>query len=198
MASEQKSAKVDAFLAQQTSWRDEMEALRRIALGSGLSEEIKWGKPCYAIDGGNVVLIQGFKAYCALLFFKGVLLDDPQGILVAVGKNSRFAKQARFTSVEQIDQNATALSACIEQAIELERSGAKVEIDETTAPEVPTELQERLDDDPALREAFAALTPGRQREYLLYFSGAKQSTTRTARVEKCTPRILDGLGLRDA
>ncbi len=197
MSNGKSNPKVDAFLSRQTQWRPEMEALREIALGCGLAEEIKWGKPCYTDDGDNIVLIQGFKAYCAFLFFKGALLDDPGGILSDVGPNSRIGKQARFTDVEQIVAKTPALKKCIEQAIEVERSGAKVEVepaDDLTAPE---EFQAMLDADPALRTAFEGLTPGRQREYLLYFSGAKQSKTRTARAEKFIPKILDGLGMRD-
>jgi uncharacterized protein YdeI (YjbR/CyaY-like superfamily) len=190
--------KVDAILARETTWQPEMERLREIALGCGLTEVIRWGKPCYAVDGGNVVLIQGFKAYCALLFFKGVLIDDPDGLLVDVGANSRVGKQARFTSVAQIEENATALTLLIEQAIALERSGAKVERADPEQTPVPEEFQQRLDDDSALRDAFERMTPGRQREYLLYFSNAKQSKTRADRVEKSVPQILEGLGLRDA
>lgn len=189
--------KVDAFLGRQTMWRPEMQALREIALDCGLTEAIKWGKPCYTDDGSNIVLIQGFKAYCGLLFFKGALLDDPESILSDVGPNSRIGKQARFTDVGQIDAKSAALRACIEQAIEVERSGAKVDLEPANILTAPEEFQQQLDGDPALRAAFEALTPGRQREYLLHFSGAKQSTTRTARVEKYIPRILDGLGMRD-
>ncbi len=189
--------KVDAYLARQTQWKAESEQLRAIALGCGLTEDMKWGKPCYTDNGGNIVLIQGFKAYCALLFFNGALLDDPDGILVKVGANSRIARQARFTDVEQITARTGALQACIQQAIEAHRSGKTVDLDAEEPTAMPEEFQQRLEGDPALRAAFAGLTPGRQREYLLYFSGAKQSKTRADRVEKYVPRILDGLGMRD-
>lgn len=189
--------KVDAFLGRQTAWRPEMEALREVALDCGLTEEIKWGKPCYTDDGSNIGLIQGFKAYCALLFFNGALLDDPKGTLDDVGPNSRIGKQARLTDVAEIAARSVALNACIEHAIEVERSGVKVELDEVNALTAPEEFQQKLDDDPALRAAFEALTPGRQRAYLLYFSEAKQSTTRIARVEKYIPQILEGLGMRE-
>jgi uncharacterized protein YdeI (YjbR/CyaY-like superfamily) len=174
-----------------------MEALREIALSCGLTEEMKWGKPCYTDGGSNIVLIQGFKAYCGLLFFKGYMLDDPEGILSDVGPNSRIGKQARFTDLAQIRERSAAVKACIEQAIAVERSGAAAELEQNDLP-VPEEFQQKLDEDPALRAAFEALTPGRQREYLLYFSGAKQAKTRAARVEKFIPHILDGLGMRDA
>ena len=190
--------KIVAFLARQTMWQAEMEQLRAIALGCGLTEEVKWGKPCYTDGGANIVLIQGFKAYCAFLFFKGILLDDPDGILDQVGPNSRIGRQARFTDLEQIVAKTPALEAVIRQAIEVERSGAEIDLTEEDDLAAPDEFQRKLDDDPALRAAFDELTPGRQREYLLYFSGAKQSKTRAARVDKYIPQILDGLGMRDA
>ncbi len=174
-----------------------MEKLRSIALRTGLAEDLKWGKPCYTLDGANVVLIQGFKAYCALLFMKGALVQDPSDLLVKVGENSRIARQARFTDVVEIVAAEPALTAAIESAIDVERSGEKVDLEATDDVVAPEEFQTVLDADPALRAAFDALTPGRQRAYLLHFNGAKQSKTRAARVEKCIPQILDGLGLND-
>lgn len=174
-----------------------MEKLRAIALQTGLAEDVKWGKPCYTLDGANVVLIQGFKAYCALLFMKGALVKDPSGLLVNVGENSRIARQARFTNVAGILAVEPALTAAIESAIDVERSGEKVDLNATDKVVAPEEFQRALAADPALRTAFDALTPGRQRAYFLHFNGAKQSKTRAARVEKCIPQILDGLGLND-
>lgn len=198
MVNGKENPKVDAFLDRQTRWQPEMKRLRAIALGCGLDEEIKWGKPCYVAGGNNIVLIQGFTKYCALLFFKGALLEDPGGILQKVGPNSRIGMQARFTDVNEIDAQTPTLKACVRQAIEVERSGAEVDLEQAEPRAVPEELQQRLDQDPALRAAFDALTPGRQRGYLIYFSDAKQSKTRSSRIEKYVPRILDGLGLHDA
>ncbi|NHZ79964.1 hypothetical protein F2P44_11845 [Massilia sp. CCM 8695] len=189
--------KVDAMLQGATSWRDEFALLRSIALGCGLTEELKWGQPCYAHEGKNIVLIHGFKEYCALLFFKGALLADPKGILVMQTENVQSARQARFTSLAQITRQRKALTACILDAIEVERAGLKVALRETSEFPTPEEFQVRLAQLPALRTAFDALTPGRQRAYLLHFAGAKQSKTRASRVENCMPLILDGLGLND-
>ena len=189
--------KIDAFIERQTQWKPEMEMLRNIALRTGLVEDVKWGKPCYTLDGANVVLIQGFKAYCALLFMKGALVEDPSDILVKVGENSRVARQARFTDVAGIVAAEPALTAAIERAIAVEQSGEKVDLDATDEVCAPEEFVAALDSDPALRTAFDALTPGRQRAYLLYFNGAKQAKTRATRVDKCIPQILDGLGLND-
>ncbi|HEX8610822.1 MAG TPA: DUF1801 domain-containing protein [Telluria sp.] len=189
--------KVDAMLQRATSWREEFALLRSIALGCGLTEQLKWGQPCYAHEGGNIVLIHGFKEYCALLFFKGALLKDPEGMLVAQTANVQSARQARFTDVAQVARRRAALKACILEAIEVERAGLKVALCETAAFPVPQEFQERLAQLPALRTAFDALTPGRQRAYLLHFAGARLSATRAARVGKCIPLILDGIGLND-
>jgi uncharacterized protein YdeI (YjbR/CyaY-like superfamily) len=178
-------------------WSEEFAALRALCLASGLNEELKWGQACYDLNGGKVVLIHGFKNYCALLFLKGALLKDPKGILVQQTKNVQAARQIRFAALADINRQKAAVKACIREAIAVERSGAKVPMKSLAQFEVPEELQLRLDNDPELAEAFHALTPGRQKGYVLHFAGAKQSTTRAARVEKHAPRILKGLGLDD-
>src|ERR1700689_451553 len=178
-------------------WSAEFAALRQLCLASGLNEELKWGQACYDLDDGNVVLIHGFKDYCALLFMKGALLKDPKGILIQQTKNVQAARQIRFASLADINKQKAAVEAYIREAIAVEKSGAKVEMRGVAQFDVPEEFQKRLDDDPKLAEAFHALTPGRQKGYLLHFAGAKQSATRTARVEKHAPRILKGLGLDD-
>jgi uncharacterized protein YdeI (YjbR/CyaY-like superfamily) len=191
------SAKVDAFMERTKNWQDEFALLREILLASGLTEDLKWGQPCYTLDGRNVVLMHGFKEYCALLFFKGALLKDPKGILVQQTENVQSARQVRFTSPAQVSKLKTALKAYVKEAIAVEQSGAKVEFKKTTEFSMPEEFQRALDSNSALRSAFQDLTPGRQRGYLLHFSSAKQAKTRDARIEKCTPMILDGLGLDD-
>jgi uncharacterized protein YdeI (YjbR/CyaY-like superfamily) len=178
-------------------WSEEYAALRELCLASGLNEELKWGQACYDLDGRNVVLIHGFKDYCALLFMKGALLKDPKGILVQQTKNVQAARQIRFASVADINKQTAAVRSYISDAIAVEKSGAKVPMKTEAQFEVPREFQERLDDDPTLAEAFHALTPGRRKGYLLHFAGAKQSATRAARVEKHVQRILKGLGLDD-
>jgi uncharacterized protein YdeI (YjbR/CyaY-like superfamily) len=178
-------------------WNAEYAALRELCLASGLNEELKWGQACYDLNGSNVVLIHGFKNYCALLFMKGALLKDPEGILIQQTKNVQAARQIRFASVADINRQRAAVGAYIKEAITVEKSGAKVKMRGVAQFDVCREFQERLDDDPALAEAFHALTPGRQKGYLLHFAGAKQSATRTARVEKHAPRILKGLGVDD-
>jgi uncharacterized protein YdeI (YjbR/CyaY-like superfamily) len=178
-------------------WRAEYAALRRLCLASGLTEELKWGQACYELNGRKVVLIHGFKSYCALLFMKGALLKDPKGILVRQTKNVQAARQIRFASIADIDKQRTAIKAYIKEAIAVERSGAKVTMKTVAQFEVPEEFQKRLEEDPELAEAFRSLTPGRQKGYLLHFAGAKQSATRATRVEKHAPRILKGLGLDD-
>ena len=178
-------------------WSAEFAALRQLCLASGLNEKLKWGQACYDLNGGNVVLIHGFRDYCALLFMKGALLKDSKGILVQQTKNVQSARQMRFISLADIKRQTTAIAAYIEQAITLEKSGAKVKKKDVADYEMPAEFLTRLDDDPALAEAFYALTPGRQKGYLLHFAGAKQAATRAARVEKHAPRILRGLGLDD-
>lgn len=178
-------------------WSAEFAVLRELCLASGLNEELKWGQACYDLDGGKVVLIHGFKEYCALLFLKGVLLEDPGGILVRQTPNVQGPRQLRFASLAQIDAQKAVVEAYIKDAIAVEKSGARVELKSVAQFEVPAELQRRLDDDPALAEAFHALTPGRQKGYLLHFGAAKRPATRSARVEKNAPRILRGLGLDD-
>jgi uncharacterized protein YdeI (YjbR/CyaY-like superfamily) len=188
---------VGRFLKEATQWGEEMAKLRKIILACGLTEELKWSKPCYSFEGKNVVVIQGFKAYCALLFFKGYLLKDPEGILVKTGENTRVGRQIRFTSVQEITKMESILKAYIKHAIEVEKSGVKGEPEKTPEPVMPEELQKKLREVPALKNAFEALTPGRQRGYIFYFSQPKQSKTREARIEKCMDLILDGKGLMD-
>lgn len=178
-------------------WATEFAALRRLCLASGLNEELKWGQACYDLEGGNVVLIHGFKDYCALLFMKGALLDDPEGILIQQTRNVQSARQLRFASLADINKQKAVIKAYIEEAIALEKSGAQVRKKSVAQFDVPAEFQRRLDGDVELAKAFRALTPGRQKGYLLHFAAAKQSTTRAARVEKHAPRILRGLGLDD-
>jgi len=178
-------------------WRAEYDALRQLCLASGLNEELKWGQACYDLNGGKVVLIHGFKNYCALLFMKGALLEDPKGILIQQTKNVQAARQIRFASLADINKQKAVIKRYIREAIAFEKSGAKVKMKSVAEFDVPDEFRERMDDDPNLAEAFHALTPGRQKAYLLHFAGAKQAATRAARVEKHAPRILKGLGLSD-
>jgi uncharacterized protein YdeI (YjbR/CyaY-like superfamily) len=189
--------KAEFFFKKAGKWEDATRALRTIVLGCGLAEEVKWGCPCYASDGANIVLIHAFKEYCALLFFKGALLKDPKGILIQQTQNVQAARQIRFTGAGEVGKRASAVKAYIREAIEAEKAGLKVELKPTSAFEMPDEFRIRLEKLPALRTAFESLTPGRQRGYLLHFSSAKQAKTREARVEKCIPRILDGMGLDD-
>jgi uncharacterized protein YdeI (YjbR/CyaY-like superfamily) len=189
--------KVDAFLSKQKNWKDEFENLRTIILASGLTEELKWGTPCYTFDNRNVVLMHGFKEYCALLFFKGALLKDPDGILIRQTANVQSSRQIRFTSVREIVKMKATLKAYVNEAIEIEKAGLKVNFKETSEFAVPEEFQNKLEESAALKKAFRALTPGRQRAYLLYFSTPKQSKTRESRIEKSTPQILAGKGLDD-
>jgi uncharacterized protein YdeI (YjbR/CyaY-like superfamily) len=189
--------KVDGFLKKATKWRDEFEKLRKVCLDCGLTEELKWGKPCYTYQGSNIVLIHGFKEYCALLFMKGALLKDPNGILVQQTENVQAARQLRFTNVREIVEMESTLKAYIKEAIEADKADVEVSYKNTSEFVIPEEFQSRLDDSPFLKAAFNALTPGRQRGYILYFSAAKQSKTREARVEKCVQQILDGKGLND-
>lgn len=178
-------------------WSAEYRALRELCLASGLTEKLKWGQACFDLDGANVVLIHGFKDYCALLFMKGALLKDRHGILIQQTKNVQAARQLRFASLADVNKRKAAIKAYIKEAVAVEKSGAKVKMRSVAQFDVPEEFQRRLQDDPKLAKAFHALTPGRQKGYLLYFAGAKQSTTRAARVEKQSPRILRGLGLDD-
>jgi len=189
--------KVDAYVGRATMWLEETEKLREILLDCGLTEELKWGKPCYTSQGRNIVIIQGFKAYLALLFFKGYMLQDPHGILVKTGENTKVGRQIRFNDTQEIVELEPILRAYIAEAIEVEQSGVKEDIIKETHLDIPEEFQNKLDENPALKAAFEALTPGRQRAYVYYFSAPKQSKTRESRVEKCTQQILDGKGLND-
>jgi uncharacterized protein YdeI (YjbR/CyaY-like superfamily) len=189
--------KVDGFIGKAKKWRDEFEKLRMICLDCGLTEELKWGKPCYRYQTSNIVLIHGFKEYCALLFMKGALLRDPKGILIQQTENVQAARQIRFTNLREIVEMEPILKRYIKQAIEIEKVGLEVDYKKTSEFALPEEFRNRLDESPALKEAFDALTPGRQRGYLLYFSAAKQSKTRDARVAKWVQQILDGKGLND-
>jgi uncharacterized protein YdeI (YjbR/CyaY-like superfamily) len=189
--------KVDAFLKRADRWRPELTKLRGILRDSGLTEELKWGQPCYALDGKNVALIHGFKEYCAILFHKGALLKDPKGILIQQTKNVQAARQIRFTSVREVTRLETTVKAYMREAIAIERAGLKVPLKKTEDMQLPAELESRLAATAKLRAAFAALTPGRQRAYIFHFSQPKLSATRAARVEKNIPRILEGLGLDD-
>lgn len=190
--------KVDFFFNKAEKWQEELDKLRLIVLDNGsLSEELKWGCPCYVCQNGNIVLIHAFKEYCALLFFKGALMKDPDGILIQQTKNVQSARQMRFTNLVEVLERADAIKAYIREAIEIEKAGLKITLKKTSAFAVPNEFQSKLDAIPALKKAFEALTPGRQRAYLFHFSQAKQSQTRTARVEKYIPQILNGKGLDD-
>ena len=189
--------KVDTFISKAIRWQEEYKKLRTIALSCQLTEELKWGVPCYTFENKNVVLIHGFKEYCALLFVKGALLKDNKGILIIQTENVQAARQIRFTNLQQIIELEPDLKAYIEEAIEVEKAGLKVEFKPTTEFAMPAEFQKKLDEVPTLKTAFEALTPGRQRAYLLHFSTPKQSVTRQARIEKCIPQILAGKGLND-
>ena len=189
--------KVDAFLSKTDKWQEEMVKLRKIALDCGLTEELKWGVPCYTHQQNNVVLIHGFKEYCALLFFKGALLQDTHGILIQQSTNVQAGRQIRFTNIREITEQEDILKAYIFQAIEVEKAGLKIEFKKTAEYNIPEEFQKKLEEIPALKTSFEALTPGRQRAYILYFSQPKQAKTRESRVEKCIPMILDGKGLND-
>jgi len=185
------------FLRETSKWQEEFKKLRGIVLGCQLTEELKWGKPCYTFDNSNIVLIHGFNEYCALLFFKGALLKDAKGILIQQTENVQAARQIRFTNVREIVKLQSNLKAYIQEAIELEKAGLKVNYKKHTELVFPEEFHTKLSKNPALKTAFEALTPGRQRAYNLFFSAAKQSKTRESRIEKCMPQILKGKGLDD-
>jgi len=189
--------KVDFFFSKDTKWQKEYEKLRTIILDCGLIEKLKWGCPCYMFENANIVLIHGFKEYCALLFFKGALLNDPNGILIQQTKNVQAARQVRFTNVREIVKMERILKAYIYEAIEVERAGLQVKYKKTKDFKIPEEFQSKLDKMPALKKAFDALTPGRQRAYIFHFSQPKLSKTRTSRVEKYIKQILKGKGLDD-
>jgi uncharacterized protein YdeI (YjbR/CyaY-like superfamily) len=189
--------KVDVYLSKAKKWQEELEKLRMIILDCQLTEELKWGVPCYTFQKSNIVLIHVFKEYCALLFFKGALLNDANGILIKQTKNTQAGRQIRFTNVREIVEMETILKAYIYEAIEVEKAGLKVNFKKTTEFIIPEKFQNKIDEIPALKTAFDALTPGRQRAYILYFSAPKQSKTRESRVEKCMQQILNGKGLND-
>jgi uncharacterized protein YdeI (YjbR/CyaY-like superfamily) len=189
--------KVDFFFNKAKQWQAEFKKLRTIILDCQLTEELKWGVPCYTFQDSNIVLIHGFKEYCAILFVKGALLKDPNGILIQQTTNVQAARQIRFTSVREIVKLEPSLKAYIHEAVEVEKAGLKVNYKKTSEFSIPKEFQNKLDAMPALKEAFYALTPGRQRAYLFYFSQPKLSKTREARVEKYIDVILDGMGLND-
>lgn len=197
MTKNEMNPKVDAFLRREKRWREESEKMRAIALDCHLTEELKWGKPCYTFRESNVVIMQGFKEYCALMFCKGALLKDAKGILIKPGENTQAARQARFTNVRQIVKLESTLKAYIHEAIEAEKAGLEVNYKTTSEFKMPDEFKNKLDETPTLKTAFEALTQGRQRAYLLYFSAARQSKTRESRVQKCLPQILKGKGLND-
>jgi uncharacterized protein YdeI (YjbR/CyaY-like superfamily) len=194
---EKMNPKVDFFFNKAKTWQKEFEKLRTIVLECGLTEELKWGQACYSFENKNVVLIHGFKEYCALLFFKGTLLDDSYGILVQQTKNVQVTRQIRFTNLQEIVKMKTILKAYIYEAIEVEKAGLKVKLKKTAEFEMPEEFQKKLNKNAELKKAFKKLTPGRQRAYLLYFSAAKQSKTRESRIEKYIKPILNGKGLND-
>lgn len=189
--------KVKFYFRRADKWKKELARLRAIVLDCGLTEELKWGCPCYTIDDNNIVLIHSFRDYCALLFFNGALLKDTHDLLVQQTKNVQAARQIRFDSVEEIDELESVVKTYIQEAIEVERAGLKVILKKTAEFDMPEELQLRLDEDPAFRTAFEALTPGRQRGYILHIGAAKQAKTRESRIEKYRPQILEGKGLND-
>jgi len=191
-----RSPKVDGLLRRETHWREEFEALRTIILDSELTEEVKWYQPCYTLRKKNVVLIHGFKEYCALMFFKGALLKDSKRILATPGQH-QAARQIRFTNVREIAKMEPIVKSYIREAIEAEKAGLRVKLKRTADYKIPEEFQKKLDEIPALKTAFYALTPGRQRNYIFHFSQPKLSKTREARVEKCMQRIFNGKGLND-
>ena len=189
--------KVDFYFSKAKTWQKEIKKLRAIILDCNLAEELKWGCPCYTFEKSNIILIHVFKEYCALLFFKGTLLKDTKGILIQQTENVQSARQVRFTNIQQIVKLELILKAYIYEAVEVEEAGLKVELKKTTEYSIPEEFQKQLNKKPALKKAFDALTPGRQRGYMLYFSAPKQSKTRESRVENCIQQILKGRGLHD-
>ncbi|MED3933046.1 YdeI family protein [Priestia megaterium] len=197
MTNSNMNPKVDEFLSKAKKWKDEYETLRKIFLDCELTEDFKWMNPCYTFEKKNIVLVHGFKEYCALLFPKGALLQDSHGILIQQTENVQGARQIRFTNVQEIVEKEAILKAYIYEAIEVEKAGLKVKAKKPEELIIPEELQHKFDEIPALKAAFTTLTPGRQRAYILYFSAAKQSKTRESRVEKCIPNILNGKGLND-
>ncbi|MFD2971770.1 YdeI/OmpD-associated family protein [Peribacillus deserti] len=197
MTNSRKNPKVDEFLSKAKKWQEEFEKLRTIILDCELTEEFKWMHPCYTFEKKNIVLIHGFKEYCALLFHKGALLQDAHGILIQQTENVQAARQIRFTNVQEIAAMETILKTYIYEAVEVEKSGLEVNLKKNKEYIIPEEFQNKLDEIPALKAAFDQLTPGRQRAYILYFSAPKQSKTRVSRVEKYMQQILNGKGLND-
>lgn len=197
MADVKNNPKVDEYLEKISKWKNELKKLRAIMLDFQLDEELKWGKPCYSYNKGNIAILIGFKEYCAISFFKGSLLNDEEGILIKPGENSQASRQIRFRSIEEIVEKEHILKEYINKAIEIEKSGMKVDFKKNDEIEIPYEFQIKLDEDPNLKSAFFELTPGRQRAYILYFSQPKQSKTRQSRVEKYIEKILSGKGLND-
>ncbi|MEI4526178.1 YdeI family protein [Priestia megaterium] len=197
MTNSKMNPKVDEFLSKANKWKEEYETLRKIVLDCELTEDYKWMNPCYTFEKKNIVLIHGFKEYCALLFPKGALLQDSHSILIQQTENVQGARQIRFTNVQEIVEKEAILKAYIYEAIEVEKAGLKVKAKKPEELIIPEELQHKFDEIPALKDAFTTLTPGRQRAYILYFSAAKQSKTRESRVKKCIPNILNGKGLND-
>ncbi|PFL03813.1 hypothetical protein COJ01_06350 [Priestia megaterium] len=197
MTNSKMNPKVDEFLTKAKKWKEEYETLRKIVLDCELTEDFKWMNPCYTFEKKNIVLMHGFKEYCALLFPKGSLLQDSHGILIQQTENVQGARQIRFTNVQEIVEKEAVLKAYIYEAIEVEKSGLKVKAKKPEELIIPDELQHKFDEIPALKDAFTTLTPGRQRAYILHFSAAKQSKTRESRIEKCVPNILNGKGLND-
>ncbi|ASS73586.1 hypothetical protein CIG75_00410 [Tumebacillus algifaecis] len=197
MTTSKLNPKVDEFLSKATKWKEEYEQLRKIVLDCELTEDFKWMHPCYTIEKKNIVLIHGFKEYCALLFHKGALLKDAHGILIQQTENVQAARQIRFTDVREIVEMESILKAYIDEAIEVEKSGREVEFKKNTDYVIPEELQQKFDEIPSFKSAFESLTPGRQRAYILHFSEPKQSKTRVSRIEKRMQQILDGKGLND-
>ncbi|RYX82869.1 hypothetical protein EON83_17320 [bacterium] len=190
--------KVDFYFEKANKWQEEQRQLRTIVLDCGVSEELKWGVPCYTFEGGNIVLIHAFKEYCAVLFPKGALLKDDKGVLIQQTENTQAARQIRFTDVREVAEIEPILRAYIAEAIEVAKAGLKVEFKKSDEFSMPEEFKRKLDELPALKTAFEALTPGRRRAYLLHFASPKQAKTRESRIEKCTPLILDGMGLNDS
>jgi uncharacterized protein YdeI (YjbR/CyaY-like superfamily) len=188
---------VDAYVAKARPWQDEIARLRAVLLAANLVEDFKWGKPCYTHDGSNIVLIMPLKDSCTLLFTKGALMKDPKGLLVQPGENSQSARQMRFVSMAEITRLEKSLKSYLKEAVSVEAAGLKVDFKKSTDLVYPKEFQDKLDRNSALREAFLKLTPGRQRQYHLHFTGAKQAATRESRVDKAIPLILDGVGLND-
>ncbi|KHE72418.1 YdeI family protein [Halobacillus sp. BBL2006] len=195
MTNSRMNPKVDEFLTKSKKWKEEFEKLRTILLDCQMTEEFKWGKPCYTFQENNVVLIHGFKEYCALLFHKGALLKDTHGVLIQQTENVQAARQIRFTNVQEIIEMETIIKEYVYEAIEVEKAGLEVKFNKKT--EIPQELKNKFNEIPAMKAAFESLTPGRQRAYILYFSSAKKSKTRESRIEKYMQHILNGKGLND-